>query len=96
MSDNLTARREIEKLLAGGEITKEIHQELIYPEMYQSLENVWSFLFMTGYLTQRGRIDAKRYKLAIPNLEIRDIFQTQIMEYFKESVKKKIIIYMMI
>ncbi len=86
MSDNLTARREIEKLLAGGEITKEIHQELIYPEMYQSLENVWSFLFMTGYLTQRGRIDAKRYKLAIPNLEIRDIFQTQIMEYFKENV----------
>lgn len=43
---------------------------------------------MTGYLTQRGRVDAKRYKLAIPNLEIRDIFETQIMEYFKESVAK--------
>ena len=88
MSDNLKTKREIEKLLAGGEITKEIHQELIYPEMYQSLENVWSLLFMTGYLTQRGRVDAKRYKLAIPNLEIRDIFETQIMEYFKESVAK--------
>ena len=88
MSDNLTTKREIEKLLAGEEITKEIHQELIYPEMYQSLENVWSLLFMTGYLTQRGRIDAKRYKLAIPNLEIRNIFETQIMEYFKESVTK--------
>ena len=88
MSDNLTTKREIEKLLAGEEITKEIHQELIYPEMYQSLENVWSLLFMTGYLTHRGRIDAKRYKLTIPNQEIRDIFQTQIMEYFKESVKK--------
>lgn len=88
MSDNVTTKREIEKLLAGEEITKEIHQELIYPEMYQSLENVWSLLFMTGYLTQRGRVDAKRYKLAIPNLEIRDIFETQIMEYFKESVKK--------
>ena len=50
MSDNLTTKREIEKLLAGEEITKEIHQELIYPEMYQSLENVWSLLFMTGYL----------------------------------------------
>jgi hypothetical protein len=88
MSDNLKTKREIETLLAGGEIIKEIHQELIYPEMYQSVENVWSLLFMTGYLTQRGRVDAKRYKLAIPNLEIRDIFETQIMEYFKESVAK--------
>lgn len=89
MSDNFKTKREIEKLLAGGEIIKEIHQELTYPEMYQSLENVWSLLFMTGYLTQRGRVDAKRYKLAIPNLEIRDIFETQIMEYFKESVAKE-------
>ena len=88
MSGNLKTRREIETLLAGEEIIKEIHQELVYPEMYQSLENVWSLLFMTGYLTQRGRVDAKRYKLAIPNLEIRDIFETQIMEYFKESVAK--------
>lgn len=88
MSDNVTTKREIENLLAGEEITKEIHQELTYPEMYQSLENVWSLLFMTGYLTQSGRVDAKRYKLVIPNLEIRDIFETQIMEYFKESVKK--------
>ena len=88
MSDNFKTKREIEKLLAGEEITKEIHQELTYPEMYQSLGNVWSLLFMTGYLTQRGRLDAKYYKLAIPNLEIRDIFQTQIMEYFKERVKK--------
>ena len=88
MSNNLTTKRAIEKLLAGEEITKEIHQELTYPEMYQSLENVWSLLFMTGYLTQHGRVDAKRYKLAIPNLEIRDIFETQIMEYFKETVAK--------
>ena len=55
----IKTKREIETLLAGGEIIKEIHQELIYPEMYQSLENVWSLLFMTGYLTQRGRVDAK-------------------------------------
>ena len=88
MSGNLKTKREIETLLAGEEIIKEIHQELLYPEMYQSLENVWSLLFMTGYLTQRGRVDAKRYKLAIPNLEIRDIFETQIMEYFKDSVAK--------
>ncbi len=88
MSGNFKTKREIETLLAGEEIIKEIHQELVSPEMYQSIENVWSLLFMTGYLTQRGRVDAKRYKLAIPNLEIRDIFETQIMEYFKESVAK--------
>lgn len=88
MSDNIKTKREIEKLLAGEKITKELHLELTYPEMYQSLENVWSLLFMTGYLTQRGRVDARRYQLAIPNLEIRDIFQTQIMESFKEKVKK--------
>ena len=88
MSDNIKTKREIEKLLAGEKIIKELHLELTYPEMYQSLENVWSLLFMTGYLTQRGRVDARRYQLAIPNLEIRDIFQTQIMESFKEKVKK--------
>ena len=55
----------------------------------QVRKNIWSLLLMTGYLTQRGRVDTKRYKLAIPNLAIRDIFQTQIMEYFKESVKKR-------
>ena len=88
MSNTIVTKREIEKLIAGEDIIKEIHQELTYPEMYQSIENVWSLLFMTGYLTQHGRVDAKRYKLAIPNLEIQDIFKTQIMEYFKESVKK--------
>lgn len=88
MSGNVTTKHEIERLLAGETITKEIHQELTYPEMYQSVENIWSLLFMTGYLTQRGRIGVNRFKLAIPNLEIRDIFKTQIMECFKESVEK--------
>lgn len=88
MSGSITTKREIEHLLAGEEIIKEIHQELTYSDMYKSLENIWSLLFMTGYLTQRGKIGVNRYKLAIPNLEIRDIFKTQIMEYFKEGVKK--------
>ena len=88
MSGNITTKREIERLLAGEEIVKEIRQELTYQEMYQSVENVWSLLFMTGYLTQRQRLDASHYKLAIPNLEVRDIFKTQIMEYFKEGVAK--------
>ena len=88
MSGNITTKREIERLLAGEEIVKEILQELTYQEMYQSVENIWSLLFMTGYLTQRQRLDASHYKLAIPNLEVRDIFKTQIMEYFKEGVAK--------
>ena len=86
MSGNITTKREIERLLAGEEIVKEIWQELTYQEMYQSVENIWSLLFMTGYLTQRQRLDASHYKLAIPNLEVRDIFKTQIMEYFKEGI----------
>lgn len=81
-------KREIEQLVAGETVTKEIHQELTYPEMYQTADNVWSLLFMTGYLTQRGKADSRKMNLAIPNLEIRDIFETQIMEYFKETVKK--------
>lgn len=89
MSGNITTKREIERLLAGEEIVKEIRQELTYQEMYQSVENIWSLLFMTGYLTQRQRLDASHYKLAIPNLEVRDIFKTQIMEYFKEGVAKE-------
>lgn len=87
-SKNLTTKREIERLMAGESITKTIHPELTYKEMYESIENIWSVLFATGYLTQSGQVDVRKFKLRIPNLEIRDIFKTQIMEYFKESVAK--------
>ena len=87
-SKNLTTKREIERLMAGESITKTIHPELTYKEMYESIENIWSVLFATGYLTQSGQVDARKFKLRIPNLEIRDIFKPQIMEYFKESVAK--------
>lgn len=85
-ADKGTVRREIEKLVAGETITKEIHQELTYQDMYDSVENLWSVLFTTGYLTQLGRTDINTYQLAIPNMEIRNIFTTQIMAYFKKSV----------
>ncbi len=87
-SANAATKREIENLVAGGVITKEIHQELTYPEIYETVDNIWSLLFTTGYLTQRGRAEGRQMKLAIPNREIRDIFETQIMEFFKENVKK--------
>ncbi len=87
-SANATTKREIERLVAGEIIIKEIHQELTYPEIYQTIDNIWSLLFTTGYLTQRGKAEGREMKLAIPNLEIRDIYVTQIMEFFKENVRK--------
>lgn len=81
-------KREIEALVAGEVIEKEIHQELTYKDMYRSIDNIWSVLFTTGYLTQRGKPDRKRFPLAIPNMEIREIFTDQIMELFKEDLRK--------
>ena len=87
-SANVVTKRDIENLVAGEVITKEIHQELTYPEIYETIDNIWSLLFTTGYLTKRGKAEGRRMKLAIPNLEIRDIFETQIMEFFKENVRE--------
>ena len=88
-SDNSgTIRREIEGLVAGECIIKELHQELTYEDMYQTVDNIWSVLFTTGYLTQRGRSEGNIFRLAIPNREIRNIFTTQIMQLFRENVKK--------
>lgn len=87
-SANAATKREIELLVAGEAITKEIRQELTYPEMYDTIDHIWSVLFTTGYLTSRGKAEGRRMKLAIPNLEIRDVFETQIMEFFKENVRE--------
>lgn len=85
-SGNVGARREIEKLIAGETIVKEIHQELTYKDMYQSIDNIWSVLYTTGYLTKRGKPEDNLFRLAIPNFEIRKIFTLQIMELFRKSV----------
>ena len=86
-SDSGMTRQEIEALIAGEEIEKEICQELTYQDMYANIENIWSVLFMTGYLTYHGKPENNRFCLAIPNLEIRNIFTTQIMEYFRKNVQ---------
>lgn len=86
-SDSGMTRQEIEALIAGEEIEKEICQELTYQDMYANIENIWSVLFMTGYLTYHGKPENNRFCLAIPNLEIRNIFATQIMEYFRKNVQ---------
>ena len=87
-TDNLTTKREIERLVAGEEVIKELHQELTYEEMYTSIDNIWSVLFTTGYLTQRGRTEGNRFRLVIPNMEIRNIYTSQIMNWLKENVAK--------
>ena len=87
-TNHLTTKREIERLVAGEEITKELHQELTYEEMYTSIDNIWSVLFTTGYLTQRGRTEGNRFRLVIPNMEIRNIYTSQIMNWLKENVAK--------
>ena len=80
-------RDEIERLIAGDEIVKEIRQELTYNELDSSIENLWSVLFTTGYLTQRGQ-EGKKYRLAIPNNEIRELFISQIREWFRDVSRK--------
>lgn len=80
-------RMELEQLVNGGIVQKEINSELTYKELYSSIDNLWSTLFMTGYLTQRGESSGNRYNLVIPNREIRNIITNHILKMFKENVK---------
>lgn len=81
-------KAEMERLVNGETVQKKICQELTYKELYSSSENIWSALFMTGYLTQRGVLTGERVELAIPNREIRNIFTNQILMLFKKQVAK--------
>ena len=81
-------RTELENLVNSGTVQKEICEELTYRELYSTIDNLWSTLFMTGYLTQRGTPDGNLYELAIPNREVRNIIISRIMTRFKEDVKK--------
>ena len=80
-------RMELERLVNGGIVQKEINQELTYNELYASIDNLWSTLFMTGYLTQRGEADGNRYRLVVPNREIRNIITDHILKMFKEKIR---------
>jgi hypothetical protein len=81
-------KQEIEQLIAGESVAKEINLNLTYSELDDSIENVWSVLFCTGYLTCREYLDEDRYRLAIPNQEIRNLFVKQIRKWFGDTVKK--------
>ena len=81
-----TTRNEIEKLIAGESIEKYIRMELTYDEIDNSIDNLWSILFTTGYLTQRGKPERGIYHLVIPNREVREVYILQIQEWFKNTV----------
>jgi hypothetical protein len=85
---NAQTKSEIEQLINGETVIKQVNQELTYREIDDSIENLWSVLFTTGYLTQRKCIDGRRYELAIPNLEVKDLFITEIEQWFKDTSKK--------
>lgn len=80
-------KMELEQLVNGEIVQKEINPELTYKELYSSIDNLWSTLFMTGYLTQRGEPNGDRYNLVIPNREIRNIITNHILKMFKENIK---------
>ncbi len=84
-----TTRDEIERLVCGESIEKPVRLELTYDEIDTSIDNLWSVLFTTGYLTQIGCVERGVYKLCIPNKEVREIFVLQIQEWFKKTVLKK-------
>ena len=86
--DHGLTRSEIEALVSGEILTKEIHEDLTYNRLYDSVDHIWRVLFASGYLSQRAKAEGKRYRLAIPNREIRNIFTEQIMTMFKEAVAK--------
>ena len=81
-----TTQGEIERLIAGEAIEKAVRLELTYNEIDNSIDNLWSVLFTTGYLTQTGKVERSVYKLIIPNREVREVFILQIQEWFKETV----------
>ena len=86
-----TTRDEIEKLVAGGFVEKQLRLDLTYDEIDSTIDNLWSVLFTTGYLTKIGEVkvpdsESYAYKLVIPNKEVREVFILQIQEWFKAVV----------
>ncbi len=87
------ARRDLETLMDSGTIEKIVHEEITYADIHKSQDNLWSFLFFTGYLKKMGeRTDAEgdiHLKMAIPNMEIKKIYRESITEWFDQRIKKK-------
>ena len=82
-----TTRDEVEQLINGETIIKTIRQELTYRDIEDSIDNIWSVLYSTGYLTGRGRLPGKQMKLALPNWEVRDLFIDLVKDWFAEMTQ---------
>lgn len=84
---DVSTKNEIERLIAGESIEKDIAPELTYDEIDKSIENLWSVLFTTGYLTHKGRTESGKYRLVIPNREVRNLFVKKIREWFSDVTR---------
>ena len=81
-----TTRNEIERLIAGEAIDKQIRLDMTYDEIDNNIDNLWSVLFTTGYLTYTKISENKKYSLVIPNNEIKEVFKLQIQEWFRNKI----------
>ena len=77
---------ELERLVNGDYVDRDVNEMITYKDLYANADNLWSTLFMTGYLTQRGRVGDSRYRLAIPNREIQNVMINRILSRFKQEV----------
>ena len=84
---NQSTRNEVEQLINGVTITKAIRQELTYREVEDSIDNIWSVLYSTGYLTCCRRLPGKKMELALPNREVRELFIDLVKDWFEETTQ---------
>ena len=87
-----TVKGELEALLSGGTITKPVHEDITYDEIYKTQDNLWNFLFFTGYLKKTGEVlDGRKIivDLTIPNMEIQSIYEDRIKSWFDEKAREK-------
>ena len=82
-----STKNDVECLINGGTVTKTIRQELTYREIEDSIDNIWSVLYSTGYLTCRRRVPGKKMELVLPNREVRDLFIDLIKDWFQEATR---------
>ena len=82
-----TTRDEVEQLINGECIVKTVRQELIYRDIESTIDNIWSVLYSTGYLTSKGRLPGKQMKLALPNREVRELFIDLVKDWFREETR---------
>ena len=80
-----TTQMEIERLIEGETITKTLNEQLTHNEINSSINNIWSLLYMTGYLTTTQRPSGGRYALRIPNREVREIYMKQVLSWFEDK-----------